>query len=156
MTDTATRLLRTGCAIVTIRNPEGRHLVYRLRRRDPWIDRDGHERSGEGYWIDCREADDWAPVGWATEDGELKHTSISVENRAMRLGAFVMLRALRAGTRTTEFSDRLYTVHVEHRCGRCGGELSDPVAVERGYGDTCWRRMQERERQPEPSTAAAG
>lgn len=142
MSDHTEKLLRTGCALVTIRNPEGRHLVYRLRRRDGWVDATGHERPGIGYWIDCREADDWVPVGWSTEAGELKHTSISVESRAMRRGAFVMLQAVRGGARTAELGDRLYTVHVEHRCTRCGGELSDPIALDRGYGDTCWRKVQ--------------
>lgn len=135
-------LIRTGQALVTIRNPDGLHLVYRLRARAPWRDRNGVERPGDGYWLDCREAGrDWTPVGIATTSGALVDTKHSTQNRAIRYGAQILLRALVDDVRViSSTAGRIYTLHVEDRCGRCGEELTDPLSVEDGLGPTCYER----------------
>lgn len=135
-------LVRTGQALVTLRNPEGLHLVYRLRKRTAWIDRSGVERPGDGYWIDCREAGhSWVLVGIASPNGTLTKTKHATEDRAIRYGAAILLRALVEDTRTISTSSgRVYTLHVEDRCARCGEELTDPLSIEDGIGPTCYER----------------
>jgi hypothetical protein len=134
-------LVRTGQALVTLRNPEGLHLVYRLRKREAWVDRRGVERPAEGYWLDCREAGhDWVAVGIASQNGTISRTARSTDDRAIRYGAAILLRALVEDTRTiTTAAGRVYTLHVEDRCARCGEELTDPLSIEDGIGPTCYR-----------------
>ena len=131
-------LLRTGRAVVTIRNPDGLHLVYRLRVREAWTGRDGIERPGTGYWMDVREGGEWTSVGIAGDDATIRPTSRSTSSRAVQYGAALTLRALRAGRTTIEERGRLYTLFVEDRCGRCGRELTDPVSIQRGLGPECY------------------
>lgn len=124
-------LIRTGQALVTIRNPDGLHLVYRLRKRE----------RGDGYWLDCREAGfQWTSVGIATRYG-VRPTKNATTDRAIRYGAEILLGALVQGVRVISAKgDRVYTLHVEDRCGRCGEELTDPLSVEDGLGPTCYER----------------
>lgn len=28
-------------------------------------------------------------------------------------------------------------------CKRCGRKINDPISIERGYGKTCWEKVQE-------------
>lgn len=135
-------LIRTGQALVTLRNPDGLHLVYRLRARQPWTGRDGRERPGGGYWLDCRVAGvEWVAVGIADPAGGLRYTENATPDRAIRYGARILLRALVDNVRVISTdAGRVYTLHVEDRCGRCGEELTDPLSVEDGLGPTCYER----------------
>lgn len=141
-------LIRTGQALVTLRNPDGLHLVYRLRKRAPWKGRDGRERPGDGYWLDCRVAGvEWVAVGIAANTGDLRFTDRSTPDRAIRYGAQILLRALVDHVRVIATPNgRVYTLHVEDRCGRCGEELTDPLSVEDGLGPTCYERENGRRR----------
>lgn len=131
-------LVRTGWAVVTIRNPEGFHLVYRLRRRKPYADSRGIVRPGRGYWIDARSGFEWTPVGGVTPEGILQQTRYSTPERSLQYGATLVLVGLRTGSLGVEAHGRVYTISVEDRCGRCGSELEDPESIERGYGPDCW------------------
>lgn len=133
------RLIRTGQAIVTLRNPDGEHLVFRLRKRDEWTGADGRVRPGYGFWIDVREdAFSWQPVGVASERGTLTPTRHSTPSRAIKYGAMIALRALADRQTVVEERGRHYTVHTELRCTRCGGELTTHESLQRGFGPTCW------------------
>lgn len=137
------RLVRTGAAIVTVRNENDQHLTFRLRARAPWTGRDGIERPADGYWMDLKTSyGEWDACGIATEDGQLRPTSRSTGNHTSLYAAHITL-ALLANARDTNkhqvtLRSRTYTMLLEERCGKCGRELTDPVSIERGLGPECF------------------
>lgn len=137
------KLTRTGRARVTVRSPEGLHLTFKLTARKSWVDRDGNERQGHGYWLEVKRFGEWESCGIAHVNGVLQDTATATTDKASLYGAHVLLKALLADDPHPVVRGRAYDVMVEDRCGACGLELTDPTSIERGYGPVCFDRLME-------------
>lgn len=132
-------LTRTGSAHAEIRNPEGRTLRYRIRRKRDWIDRYGNPRSGRGYWIDAHVGFEWRIVGGSTPEGALQPVAGGPSEEYLLLGARLVLIGLRDHQLVVEHRNRIYTLSVEDRCGRCDGPLNAWAECEGCYQSATWR-----------------
>lgn len=140
-----------GESIFTLSNGRGKHMTFKVYRRDPRPDDPkDHWVGGVTYFIKVLTGPDntseFTYIGMLTlpppgkvNDPAIRitsHSKFSEDSNTVRSARFV-LRAIWQIDRGTYRLPPGYTIKHMDRCGRCGHPLTTPESLDTGFGPDC-------------------
>lgn len=126
------QFIQAGKAKITIKSKKtGKHFTYQI------------QESRDGRWFVrtlTSGEDPWLYLGTIWSNRRFGFTKASPHN-AQQLEAYKAFDWLWSHELCYKFRihDSLEVYH-EGECGMCGGPLTNPDSIERGYGPDCWKK----------------